>query len=436
MATCKLAVDCSLLQDVYDHFDGYTTTPNLPEALQKSAPDPDISGLGVILAFVLTAYITFSLVVIGYGFGCIPDESLGTLDRRLFKIKSRTSPVWTYVLEKVVLMLSDQQIITGIAILAAGYVKRCSISVYHYQVVVYLSWMSSSTHLVTLTVLRRYLREARSIRNWRVAGMSVLFVMLFVGLVPTGATNWIILTIGWSPTGTGADITGSAIIPAQCFWNEHYWAGWDSYAVISYFLLLSNYIARACSLFEFSEAFFRRWLREKPERILKSGLDRVVNFARVGAQRRLNFRRIPYLVLLATFALVTMLYDIYASFFASLMYLLLMLAFGSYQVFFPRLQIPTDMISAENSWGFGQLIPLLLLALPLATVLELYRGRLLISFVYNCTCLQEIRCKEGRRARGSITSEQGSAPSGSRHPFIDCREWHSSRCHLCFFKFA
>lgn len=97
MATCKLAVDCSLLQNVYYYFD----------RSQKSAPDPEISGLGLIFAFVLTPYITFSLVIIGYGFGCIPNESLGTLDRRVFKIKSRTSPVWTYVLEKVVLVFSD-----------------------------------------------------------------------------------------------------------------------------------------------------------------------------------------------------------------------------------------------------------------------------------------------------------------------------------------
>ncbi len=92
MATCKLGVDCSVLQNVYYYFD---TSPggSLPEALQQSAPDPDISGLGVILAFVLTAYITFSLVIVGYGFGCIPDESLGTLDRRLFQIMSRTSPI-------------------------------------------------------------------------------------------------------------------------------------------------------------------------------------------------------------------------------------------------------------------------------------------------------------------------------------------------------
>ena len=303
------------------------------------------------------------------------------MDRRTFKIKSRTSPVWSHVLEKVVLMFSDQQVITGIAILAAGYFKRCTISVYHYQVVVYLAWMSSSTHLVTLTVLRGYLREAPSIRTWRVVGMSLLFVMLFVALVPTGATNWSTLAVGVAPDGGSVNVTASAIVPAQCFWEEKYWAGWDSYAVASYFLLLSSYIARAGALFASSEAFSRKWLREKPGRLLKRALDSSVHYAMAGAQKRINLRKIPYIVLLATFALTLAVYDIYASFFASLIYLLLMLAFGSYQVFYPRSLIPAGMVSAENSWGFGQLIPLLLLTLPLLTVLEFYRGGFLNSIM-------------------------------------------------------
>ena len=278
-------------------------------------------------------------------------------------------------------MFSDQQIITGIAILAAGYSKRCTISVYHYHVVVYLAWMSSSTHLVTLTVLRNFLRKAPSIRTWRIIGMSALFVMLFVALVPTGATSWFAIALGIIPIWPGPGPTGSAIIPAQCFWTEKYWAGWDSYAVLSYFLLLSNYISRAAALFASSEAFFTKWLREKPGRLLEKALDRSVRYAMVGAQRKFTLRRMPYIVLLATFALALAVYDIYASFFASLIYLLLMLAYGSYQVFFPRRQIPTEMVSSENSWGFGQLIPLLLLALPLLTVLEFHRGR---SFIATC----------------------------------------------------
>ena len=108
----------------------------------------------IILAFVLTIYINFALVAIGYVFGCIPKEFMGILDRRLFKIKSRLLPTWTHVLDRVVSVFSDQQIITAIDVQGVAYFKHCTVSVYHFHVVVYLTWILSGTHLVALTVLR------------------------------------------------------------------------------------------------------------------------------------------------------------------------------------------------------------------------------------------------------------------------------------------
>ena len=89
-------------------------------------------------------------------------------------------------------VISDQQILTGISILTAGYAKRCTTNVYHWQVVVCLAWMSSGTHLITLSVLREYLREEEKsiLRVSRVAGMLTLFFMLFIAIVPTGSETY------------------------------------------------------------------------------------------------------------------------------------------------------------------------------------------------------------------------------------------------------
>ena len=59
----------------------------------------------VILAFILSAYLTRSIVAVGYCCGWIDEELLGELDRRLFKIKSRPSVVWSPLLKKIVLIL-------------------------------------------------------------------------------------------------------------------------------------------------------------------------------------------------------------------------------------------------------------------------------------------------------------------------------------------
>lgn len=279
----------------------------------------------------------------------MPNESLGDVDRRVFKIRPQPSPVWTRVWEKVILTFSDQQIITGIAILTAGYFKHCTISVYHYQVVLYLAWMSSCTHLTTLTALRQYLRSAPSVRAWRLSGMSILFIMVFVALIPTSAANWSVLVMGRnSPMEAEKRVTGSAVIAAQCFWSTKNWNGWDSYSIFSYFLLLSNYIARAGGLFATSELFLRRWLRDKRGERFREVLDRSARFAVRGSSSRIHLRIVPYFVLLAIYATIKAIYEIYASFIASMTYLLLILGFGTFKVFYPRLQIPAEMASAET----------------------------------------------------------------------------------------
>lgn len=93
---------------------------------------------------------------------------------------------------KCVLTLSDLQILTGISILISAYVQLgCGISIYHWQIVVYLAWFSSFTHLTTLTFLRRYLQERPALRTWRLLAMSLMLVLLSLALLPTGRSEWL-----------------------------------------------------------------------------------------------------------------------------------------------------------------------------------------------------------------------------------------------------
>jgi hypothetical protein len=101
--------------------------------------------------------------------------------------------------------MSDQQIITGIALLGSGFSQlRCGISAYHWQITIYLVWFSSFTHLATLTFLRRYLYENVPLRSWRLGLMTVLIASLVIALIPTGNRAWLFYE-------------GLAGIPAWCF---------------------------------------------------------------------------------------------------------------------------------------------------------------------------------------------------------------------------
>jgi len=89
-----------------------------------------------------------------------------------------------------VLTLSDLQILTGLSILISGYAQlHCGLSVYHWQILVYLTWFSSLTHLSCLTFLRNHLYNHPGERLWRLVGMGALVVMLIVALLPTGNYN-------------------------------------------------------------------------------------------------------------------------------------------------------------------------------------------------------------------------------------------------------
>lgn len=271
-------------------------------------------------------------------------------------------------------MASDQQIVTGLSILAAGYAKRCTINVYHWQVVVYLAWMSSSTHLITLSVLRTYLREKRILRVVRVAGMLILFMMLCIAIIPTGSqTYYYIMNGGYTNEGSAFGV------PSACFWRHKYWNGWRWDSGLSLFLLVSNYTARAAALFESSEAFFNRNIRDRLLGKVGKALDGKVQQIRdrgVHQQKASWAQILSYRTYLATYAVTLASLELYSSFLAPLLWALLNLVWGSLQLLNPRTALAKQgQIAEENTFGFGQIIPLMLLALPLVAALDTFYGR-------------------------------------------------------------
>jgi hypothetical protein len=87
--------------------------------------------------------------------------------------------------------MSDLQILTGTSILISGYVQlRCGLSAFHWQIIVFLAWFSSITHLSCLTFLRNYLYNRPAERAWRLVAMGLMLAMLLVAMIPTGAYNW------------------------------------------------------------------------------------------------------------------------------------------------------------------------------------------------------------------------------------------------------
>lgn len=136
----------------------------------------------------------------------------------------------TEALSRFILSLSDQQPVTGLAILIAALTNRCFISFYEFNIVISLAWFSSTTHLATLDVLQEYLVANPVIRNWRVLGMVSLMAMLLFGLLLQG------------------DYLSNTKLPLQCAIDQGPKPTITSILVLMY--LLVAYITRILPLYD------------------------------------------------------------------------------------------------------------------------------------------------------------------------------------------
>ncbi|EQB50616.1 hypothetical protein CGLO_09931 [Colletotrichum gloeosporioides Cg-14] len=184
----------------------YNACSQIPESLE---PYGDIAGLGVVLSFVISAWLTILVLVGYYVFAFDPDVdpfqrnrstttpySPNPLDVLIAKytkylrvLKDFKGSLAEDAFHKCILALADAQLITGMSILMSGYMSlkhERGLSAYHWKIVVSLAWFSSVTHLSALTFLRSYLAKHSSRRLWRLTLMLILLVLLFVGFLPTG----------------------------------------------------------------------------------------------------------------------------------------------------------------------------------------------------------------------------------------------------------
>ncbi|KAL8836144.1 MAG: hypothetical protein Q9170_003037 [Blastenia crenularia] len=291
MAIC--AFECPFRDDLV-----FETRPWKPPSIQ---PNPDISGLGVInpslsifcrrgltlaqvlIGFMATAYFTLLLVFVYYIIGWSTKSHLNVIDIGLLRwlhLKTKLHPArsWEPVLRKAILLFADQQLITGFAILGASYSQlRCGISSYHWQIIIYLAWLTSLSHLTTLTALRQYFQEHHTIRAWRIALMLCMAFPLCVALLPTGHGRW-------SPgyfNGVNNDAT-----PAICMFKLLALGKFETglfstpAMVLSLFVLSLGYVTRIVKLFPDTAATVRKWLRTKPGDVVKRWLDSIYNRSR------------------------------------------------------------------------------------------------------------------------------------------------------------
>lgn len=282
------------------------------------------------------------------------------------------------------IVLSDQQLLTGITITVSGYVRARNTGVFdenwpyivhlqenHFHLIVYLSCLSSSSHLASVVTLKSYFRTryaparirlalvvifalllATSFLMWWPFGLSALAdVIAYGGVVyegdkPTLGNGYRVLF--WSLNGI------AALLMLYPFWI----------AIINIFEDLRDRIQNQISSIWHTQS---RWL---PTYWIRSAAY-LLRGRRHRSQQKgpTRFKRLIWFLLLGSTR--TAFFQQLFFFFVSLGYVLVQKTANS-----PYPDVFCDLTtSGPERSGFGQILPVLLLAQPILSAVTSYYGK-------------------------------------------------------------
>lgn len=315
---------------------------------------------------------------------------------------------WVPVIKKVVLNLSDQQLLTGLAVLIAGFWTHCSISVYHFALVNDLAWFSANVHLTTLTVLQDYFSdsERHMLRVWRATLMVLMAFFLVASTVMEGHYAW---DESWP-------------YDAQCLFDDlngniggtpRYWM------TVGLILIFLSYSLNVIPLFKRPTAFFELWLETKPRAAQDQAIERLRRkFSHMNSPAFVegSMTRFGYRLLIMSTGIIGWLYfallTLIGSKICNLALDIFWFAYSLWSILGDRNIPPSEMDGSENAMTFGQIMPILLLSSTVLVFVEAHNG------MYT-----EVACKrpESQLIRSSDQKkemEEHSPPQSSQHSLL------------------
>ena len=281
---------------------------------------------------------------------------------------------------KFVLALSDQILATGLATLIAGVANRCPLSLFEFNIVVSLGWFSVTTHLATLILLRQYFLQNKIVRNLRFLGMVTSVVLLIYGLVITielfdsgqdqrmclaqdflygqGASFDInsllstIVTVLYLVTA----FNGTILSSSQANQVPGGYSSWFPVVLLVLFMQIKHRKIGSDAKDRFMIA------RGAADEYFEKSRDDMASKKKTLSQFSLSHR--SWMVLLVYFD----------SFLSSIANRFFDLSYGISQLYEARFANPPDLDESDNRMDFGQIVPLMLLAIPVLAAAEIYYG--------------------------------------------------------------
>ncbi|KAL7621944.1 hypothetical protein AAE478_007444 [Parahypoxylon ruwenzoriense] len=336
--------------------------------------DTDIAGTGVIVAFTATASLTLVATV-----ACLllsrsrGERTFNPIDR-FFRahicepvqtlLGEKRADLWALVLYDMVICLSDQQLVTGTAFLVACLRKiaDASITVYHVETVADLAWFSSNTHLLSLLVVGYFdisakpNAESRGRRQFMAKLPSLLRVVLMC--IMAGMLLYVTYISAYLDWYEVWNCPAACTIPYEKGGEPMQWA------IANFVLILYSY---PLSMFTLWQAGRRAWVSKWRHHLIdKSSLEAPGHTVPWGKDRGWLYR-----ITKGSFLCV---WYLLSSDLETVLEQMAWHAIGYYGLFTARVSGQDLMTESErdeeNGFGFGQLVPIFLLLLPVVQFFE------------------------------------------------------------------
>lgn len=291
------------------------------------------------------------------------------LGERLQKrVGPHQSKRFAQALYNLLLSLSDTQLVTGVAILVPSLYKlsRGTITIYHFSIVMDLAWMASNTYILTLLVVSRRYREEDPIGSTQNPARKIHFstVLRIVFMVILAAmllyNSWVSAYTYWFENFP---------CPATCvirpLVREH---GGEplSWSIANFVLVI---YAFTNAFIQFSGTIRRTWFARVRSHIVVSRNRQRASPASTGTIWGCFKSSARETVLNIRIYVLKPIWYLLASEFESLIEQLVWFGLGVYWTLSDRYwghyEMVTEEIVAEDSWGFGQFVPVVLLLIPL-----------------------------------------------------------------------
>ena len=158
--------------------------------------------LQVLISFLTAALVTTTASVVAAWLDCKLGNAQAVLPARyrtgIFSeatgATARRCAFWRMVLERLVLSLADQQLITGISLLLSGFItERDALEGRQMALIMNLSFLSSSSHLVCVMTLCGYFKRHMEVAYLRISAIILYAYLLCWGTLMTDQPVFLLL---------------------------------------------------------------------------------------------------------------------------------------------------------------------------------------------------------------------------------------------------